>query len=656
MSTQLSRVRGFNNTHLLREEVGYNGKLYFAAAPDYDTEIYEEGQSAAVIWETDGTAEGTKVLHDFAPGATRFVPSHLRVANDHLFFEIRIDEDPSYRYELWSYNTTLDQDDITLTRLVYSLDGQFPDARFDDNIEPINSGLFFLQKDEDGLNELWFTNGNTGPENTYSLGGNEPGKPLSSFVRLVGSDNLLYFIADGRESIPGREDPVYDPNELWSTTSQPGTFNKLSDFDFTQIGSFASPISEEVAIGDSLYFTGRTKFDVGFNYDIEPWVSHGSDQTTQQIANLNPEWYSDNTPFGTRSQHFTSFKGEIYFLGTSNYGFNEDPRETLYAYNPSSGDVREVAQTAEEWRNYSYRELFVFNDNLYFSGHTKESGWELWQSDGTSQGTGFLKDIKANGSSSSHPQGFTVHRKDRTLYSADDDDLYFHTEYGRVWKLAGKSGLVEEIQVEDSRWEGAGKINSVDIINGATDLYFTSGLSLYKLSDQLVEEPSAPNPEPEPGPEPESTPEPNPEPSTEPELPQRDGIIKSVLGKGKLFGTNEADLFSFQVLDVFSRKAADKIIGFNPSQGDKIAINIFVFPGLDLQQPEDLSFVSTNKKKELRLLSKQNFDFVYFEKKGRLFYDGNGTEKNWGNINEGGLVAVLKGRPELTVDDFTVLG
>ena len=123
-----------------------------------------------------------------------------------------------------------------------------------------------------------------------------------------------------------------------------------------------------------------------------------------------------------------------------------------------------------------------------------------------------------------------------------------------------------------------------------------------------------------------------------------------------MFLKEQINQCSLHVLDIFDRRAADKIIGFNPSHGDKIAINIFVYPGLDLQKPEDLSFVSTTKKKELRLLSKQNYDFVYFEKKGRLYYDGNGTEKNWGNINEGGLVAVLKGRPELTVDDFTVLG
>ena len=553
MTSELIRVRGFNNTNFLREEVGYNGKLYFIAAPDFDTKIYDDGQSAAVIWESDGTSEGTRILHDFAPGEINFVPNHLRVANGHLFFEIRVDEEGSDRYELWSYKTIEDENDVNLTRLVFSLDGLFPDFRFDDNIEATQNGLFFLQKDEDGLNELWFTNGNSGSENTYSLGGNEPGKPLSSFVRLIGADNLLYFIADGKEAVPGREEPVYDPNELWSTTPTPGTFKKLSDFDFTQIGSFASPISGEVTIGDSLYFTGRTKLDAGYNYDIEPWVSHGTDQTTQQIANLNPGWYTDNTPYGTTSGHFTSFKGEIYFLGVNNYGFNEDSSETLYAYDPVSGDVREVAQTAEDWRNHSYRELFVFNEFLYFSGHTEEAGWELWRSDGTTQGTGLIKDISSIDNTDwkswdSHPQNFAIHKKDRTLYSAEDDDLYFYTENGRVWKLAGDSGLIEEIEVDNARWSGAGNITPVDIDNGATDLYFTSGLSIFKLSDSQAEEP-----EPDPGPTPKPEPEPKPTPKTYVQ-PKTKNEIKGTNKNDNLKGTKKSDFIN-------GKKGDDKLTG-----------------------------------------------------------------------------------------------
>ena len=53
--------------------------------------------------------------------------------------------------------------------------------------------------------------------------------------------------------------------------------------------------------------------------------------------------------------------------------------------------------------------------------------------------------------------------------------------------------------------------------------------------------------------------------------------------------------------------------------------------------------------------SKENYDFVYFEKNGRLFFDGNGSEKKWGNSDEGGLVAILKGKPQLTAEDITLL-
>ena len=48
-----------------------------------------------------------------------------------------------------------------------------------------------------------------------------------------------------------------------------------------------------------------------------------------------------NEPSGTISKNFTSFKDEIYFLGINNVGFNENPAETLYAYNPETGNVRE---------------------------------------------------------------------------------------------------------------------------------------------------------------------------------------------------------------------------------------------------------------------------------------------------------------------------
>ena len=132
-----------------------------------------------------------------------------------------------------------------------------------------------------------------------------------------------------------------------------------------------------------------------------------------------------------------------------------------------------------------------------------------------------------------------------------------------------------------------------------------------------------------------------------------DGIIESVRGKGKLKGTKVADAFTFDSFEAFTKKSADKIIGFNASQGDTIAVSPNAFPSLT--GASAISFASTRSKKEFKQMSKEDYDFVYFEKKGRLYFDGNGAEKNWGNSDEGGLVAILKGKPELTAEDITLL-
>ena len=169
-------------------------------------------------------------------------------------------------------------------------------------------------------------------------------------------------------------------------------------------------------------------------------------------------------------------------------------------------------------------------------------------------------------------------------------------------------------------------------------------IALFQTTQEPESEP-VPTPEPEPIPELELEQTPEPEPY--------DSIIESVRGKGKLKGTNSADAFTFDSFDIFTKKAADKIIGFDASEGDTIAVSAVAFPGLE--GASSISFASANSNKKLRQLSKADIVFVYFEKKGQLYFDGNGSNKNWGDSEEGGLVAILKGKPEVSMDDFTLL-
>ena len=182
-------------------------------------------------------------------------------------------------------------------------------------------------------------------------------------------------------------------------------------------------------------------------------------------------------------------------------------------------------------------------------------------------------------------------------------------------------------------------------------LYYCSSHHSMQGNIALFQTTQEPEPEPVPTPEPEPIPELELEQTPEPE--PYDSIIESVRGKGKLKGTNSADAFTFDSFDIFTKKAADKIIGFDASEGDTLAVSAVAFPGLE--GSSSISFASTKSKKKLNQFSREDFDFVYFEKKGLLYFDGNHSDKDWGDSKEGGLVAILKGKPEVSMDDFTLL-
>ena len=96
--------------------------------------------------------------------------------------------------------------------------------------------------------------------------------------------------------------------------------------------------------------------------------------------------------------------------------------------------------------------------------------------------------------------------------------------------------------------------------------------------------------------------------------------------------------------DSFKKKSADKITNFNPST-DTLEIDTESF-GID----SSATFTAgANKKEVKKVLAKQDFDFLYDEKKGGLYFNENGAEKGFG---DGGIIAILKGAPELTSDNL----
>ena len=93
----------------------------------------------------------------------------------------------------------------------------------------------------------------------------------------------------------------------------------------------------------------------------------------------------------------------------------------------------------------------------------------------------------------------------------------------------------------------------------------------------------------------------------------------------------------------FNRKTADKITNFDPST-DTLEIDTDSF---GVESPA--SFTAGKNIKEVRKLAKKDFDFLYDQKKGGLFFNENGAGKGWG---DGGIVAILKGAPDLTSESI----
>ena len=89
----------------------------------------------------------------------------------------------------------------------------------------------------------------------------------------------------------------------------------------------------------------------------------------------------------------------------------------------------------------------------------------------------------------------------------------------------------------------------------------------------------------------------------------------------------------------YKRKFADKITNFNPLT-DLLEIDVDSF-SID----GSATFATGMNKKAVKKIARQDFDFLYDQKKGGLYFNENGAEKDFG---DGGIIAILKGAPDLT--------
>lgn len=168
-------------------------------------------------------------------------------------------------------------------------------------------------------------------------------------------------------------------------------------------------------------------------------------------------------------------------------------------------------------------------------------------------------------------------------------------------------------------------------------------------------------------------------------------------GRDRLEGANGSDLFLIPGHHNTGKRTADVITDFNPDSGDVISLvthvpedlsnvvfataktdsdfnslqtsdatviydsrNAQLYHDVNAEAPglgrggrfaelHDIDLETAESKKEVKQLSTNDVNMIYLESQGLLFYDANGAKQGFG---EGGLIARLKGNPDLEADNL----
>lgn len=128
-----------------------------------------------------------------------------------------------------------------------------------------------------------------------------------------------------------------------------------------------------------------------------------------------------------------------------------------------------------------------------------------------------------------------------------------------------------------------------------------------------------------------------------------DDVLAVGPGKDKLKGGDGADQFIFSIKEKNNKRSVDQILDFDSDEGDTIILDDERLIGLD----KNSEFAVAANNNTVKELSREDADIIYLQSKGKLIYDSNDDKKGLGK--QGGVFAVMKGKPEIIEDSIQIL-
>ena len=405
--------------------------LYFPGhTGDYDSEL----------WRSDGTAAGTYEVMDLNPEG-RAYPHSFVVINDVLFFIA---------------------DSMSVTKQLFKTDGTEEGTEWianvdDDGMENTHmltrSGeLLYYRTYRPTIGvELWSSDGT--PEGTgmvKDICENWPSYPHE----LTDFNGTLIFAA---KNCDDSGDALYRSDGTSENTAMIGGKNP----------------SVIIAIGDTLYFSNTFQ-----DFGSELARSTGLPGSIEMIRDIRPG------AWGSAIFHLTQVDTQIFFRAT-----NPDYGAELWGYNMNTGVVNLVKDIWPGSSGSSFPdELVSYQGKLVFQANDGVYGQELWISDGTEEGTKMLKNInvEAGGPPYGHSYPSRFYEAGGLLFFSANDGI----NGGELWQTDGTEEGTVMVHNIGYSYHGSDP-GSFRAINGYLyfHAYYNDKYRLYKL--KLPEEPNS---------------------------------------------------------------------------------------------------------------------------------------------------------------------
>ncbi len=418
----------------------FNDKLIFSANDaqlGFNTEL----------WISDGTAAGTKMLKDINPGSGGSSPRNFVQLGAKFLF---IAYTPANGEELWVSDGTPDG-----TKLCKDINNNANSSSIR-GFTIFNGNAFFYAADPVNGVEMWKTDGT--PEGTVVVTESQLNPGTASTVDFstplpVATPSYLYFPV--QNSNFGKALFAYNTNNFLGMVYQ----NPFGD---------ANP-KDLTVFNDQVYFTA--------NYSNIP--SQRRLYKAEAFSAQNVVSVTANDP-----KDLTIANGKLFFTAEDGNARRELFQTDGYYYNsamvkdinPSNttGDVTFPTEPAKR--------IFIgTNSQLFFIANNGSSGYELWRSDGTEQGTILIKDFVSESGSA-----------DYSYFQLFDNELFFIANAtGQGFKAWKTNGTLLGTQTVESINPALNITHVYPLQQSVGNFYFTayapaSGYELYKLTEGSV--------------------------------------------------------------------------------------------------------------------------------------------------------------------------